>query len=156
MNVTENRSLEELIPPSVNFTVNDTLENITVPVENATIINETNVTRPEENKTEENITIEPEEPIEPGISLETFYPVSITRGERFVISAVIENNGIDGAENMFVEWILPDYFEVVGGDVREEIGTLDAGSSFISGLMVLSGQDASLGDAVIKVGVSYE
>jgi len=165
-NVTEENITEpglNITQPSVNVTINVTInetqenattnitqpeENVTMPEENVTIVNETNVTYPEEN-----ITIPG--PLEPELFVNITSPDNITRGESARLEAVIENTGGE-AEDVILEWILPDFFVVVAGSEREEVGTLAANSSFASEITVSSTINVSLGINEIKVRVSYE
>ena len=153
---------ENITIPEENTTVinetNVTLpeDNVTIPEENVTVINETNVTLPEptgDNVTEENVTNLPEEA---DLKIELFVPLKTTRGYDVTLKAVIENTGTNAAENLHLEWDLPEFFEVFIGNSEENIGTLEPDTSFTSEIVVISTTDAVLGQNEIKVRVSYE
>jgi hypothetical protein len=154
--------------------INET--NVTLPEENITIP-EANVTLPEENvsQSEENITIsnetttetnvtlpeEPEEnvtygPQEAELVVEMITPERITRDYDVTLTAVVENVGNETANDVVLEWDLPEFFVVFLGNVEEDIGVLEPGSSFTSEITVAATTDAVLGPSEVKVRLSYE
>jgi len=171
-NVTDITEISELNGTSENFTIPDATEpeenetNIAIPEEanfteeNSTLNETENVTiHVEENITYENITTEenatPAEPAEPDVRIEIINPEKITRGESFLLKAVVSNRGAK-AENVVIEWVLPDFFEITEGNEKEKIETFDANTTFSSEILVSSRTDASLGASEIRVRVSYE
>jgi len=99
--------------------------------------------------------VEIPEPLEPELFVDIIAPEKIIRGQTAELKAVIENSGGE-AKNIVLEWILPDFFEVIDGFEWEEVGTLATNSSFIAEITVSSRLDAALGINEIKVRVSYE
>ena len=89
------------------------------------------------------------------ISIDLVMPERVTRGQTVVLKAVVENSGTLAAKDVVFEWILPEFFEIVEGNQQEEFDILDTESSFTSEIVVSSDTDASLGEAEIKVRVSY-
>jgi hypothetical protein len=165
----ENKTDDINVTPEIPGEMNDT---------NATPESEANVTPvivPEindtvgENETEENDSVsdiipdEPEEPpevtdpesgLEPELKLDIVSPGKVTRGHEIELKAVLENLGIDSSE-VVLEWILPDYFEIVTGNEIDEVGLLPGNSTFTSEITVFSNRDAVLGETEIRVRVSY-
>ena len=169
-NETDITEISELNGTSENFTIPDVTgpeengTNITIPEEelnfteeNLTLNETENETIPvEENITYENITTEENAtPAEPDVLIEIINPEKITRGESFLLKAVVSNRGAK-AENVVIEWVLPDFFEITEGNKKEKIETFDANMTFSSEILVSSRIDASLGASEIMVRVSYE
>ncbi len=180
----DNETTEDQEPPEVpeeNVTIpenaTDVPENITEPEENATEVNMTepsenvtipenatdvpeNITEPEENATEVNVTEpEPEENVTeeiilPSISVHLDTPSKTTRGSIVTLTSVISNTG-GSAENVVIEWILPEGFTVKKGSINEEIGELGISSSYTSEITAYVTRDTSRGSDEIIVRVSH-
>ncbi len=146
--------------PEENVTTPE--ENVTIPEENVTIpddVNpEENVTLPEENATSEdaNETVEVSE-YPPSLSIEMDIPERLTRGgaETVLLSAIVLNSGSE-ANGVIVEWILPEGFSVVSGDIIKDIGTLPENASFRSRITVSAGVITPRGVNEIRVKASYD
>jgi len=147
---------ENVTLPEDNVTIPE--ENVTIPDENATNITEPddNVTIPEEpeiNITEPDENITEEETGEPEIYVLIDNPDRITRGNGFILSATVMNEG-DVAENVVLEFILPEGFSADSTTVV--IGTLGNGEGFMAELLVYTDSVAARGMNDIRVSVSYE
>jgi len=55
----------------------------------------------------------------PFLSVDIHSPDKITRGEEFIIKAVVKNSGDADAKNVVLEWVLPEGFEIVSGNAQE-------------------------------------
>ncbi len=151
-----NETAPEPVFPRINETVNETNETIpneTAPVENVTDINETqNITEDEVPIPDENVT---EETVGPELSVDIMSPDRITRGETFELLAVVENTGEGEAGGVQIEWLLPDVFAVLDGDLTYECGNIAPNQSCTADLSVSAKYDANLGMNEIKVRVTY-
>ena len=126
-------------------TTNETiLENITIPSTGL------------ENKTE--TPLETGEAIgteTPQIDILISYPFKITRGEVTEIKVIITNFGAK-AKNVFVNWFLPQDFEIISGNLIENCGNLNAGETCVSIINIQTSSSTLLGKNQIKVTTSYE
>jgi len=143
-NITENNSFEiqpsiavnETVETKVNETVSETVENVTEVVEEM----------PEVLLTNESIA---------NLDIQISHVEKITRGEIFEAVATITNFG-GLAKNVNIEWILPNEFELVSDNQKENCGDVGNTERCISTITVQPSLPTSLGQNEIKVEVSYE
>jgi hypothetical protein len=156
-NETGSENATETINQSIisNVTLNETLEvNETDDISNETNENIIeNITEIIENITEE--LAKNETSIDSGIDVKLIYSGKITRGEVENIRAEIKNNG-SLASNVVLNWLLPDGFSLVSGNLVEFCGNLDTEGSCYSEISVMTNLSMPLGLNEIKVVVDYE
>ena len=90
------------------------------------------------------------------LELDLKVPDRVTRGEEIKLEATVSNPSNVLAKDVILSWKIPEGFEVISGDVEEECGTLEPGSSCSSSLMVKPSLSSKLGEKEIRVVVSYE
>lgn len=156
-NTTENSS-EETIQPSENLTeVVEDDSNDTISIsENTSLNNETLIENISDETSEENnseLTVN-ETPETPNLEIEISHSNKITRGDELEINAVVSNSG-DLAEDVTINWIVPEEFEVISNNQRENCGNVGNNEQCISTIQVQPSLSAPLGINEIKVEVGY-
>lgn len=145
--------------------------NTTYPDENITVLDNTtisdgNLTNTEDTATatenhtigsnetlsEENATVDERYPI---LSVDINNQAKTLRGEDILITATLTNDG-DAANDVILEWVLPEGFSIHDGNAIENVGSLGEGETFVSQIKIRSDYEAELGVNDIKVRVSYE
>lgn len=174
LNESLNMSLEQTFNETTNSstefnsTTNDTKTTIVIeiPMENqnqskealndTAIFNETlgNQTQGKENQTQSNETLPEVKPPEtPSFDVEFQLPDRFLRGEEYDIRSILYNTGSD-ARGVFIEWVIPEYFE---SESREfSCGDMEKDSACSSMITVRIKEDAAPGKDKIKVIVRYE
>ena len=79
----------------------------------------------------------------------------ITRGEIASLNAYAENRG-GLAMNAYLNWQLPEGFELISGSMREECGNIETNASCYSEINVMIDPYLEIGLNEIKVVVEYE
>jgi len=90
----------------------------------------------------------------PFLSVDIHSPDKITRGEEFIIKAVVKNSGDADAKNVVLEWVLPEGFEIVSGNAQENC-EIPPSSECTSEIIVKASFSSILGKNDIKVLVRY-
>ena len=145
--INENNSSQ----PGLNITdniTNTTEPPITDPI-NDTINQTENITEPEPP----NITIPIEFPI---LFLEIDSPDRFTRGEIIPIKGIVTNRGLASSENVVLWLELPDYFELVSGNLEKDCGYLAPAAVCENEIEIRIPDNAELRNEEIEVKVSYE
>jgi hypothetical protein len=175
VNVSNETSQEPLAAnPSINDTSNETLP--AVNDTNATITDNAtsqepgaNVTLPDSqtatdsnttlpgNRTQDNqnTTDEVSPLLGPDLDVSIDIPGQADRGESFRISCSVENKGDSAAGDVRIEWDLPSSIVVLEGDKDKTCGTLQAGSSCESSLVVGASRVSRPGRHEIMARVTY-
>jgi uncharacterized repeat protein (TIGR01451 family) len=88
------------------------------------------------------------------LSVDIHSPDKITRGEEFIIKAVVKNSGDADAKNVVLEWVLSEGFEIVSGNAQENC-EIPPSSECTSEIIVKTSFSSILGKNDIKVLVRY-
>ena len=148
-------------PQTVLNETNETQENLTVlneTIANETIQNETEAILPENQTTpsevQENETIP--EVLQPVLAVRITSPDKTLRGEQFDVSAIVSNTGNSEAKNVRLDWIMPEWMEIVSGEVSAACGAITPDSECMSSITVFMPMYADVGKSEIRVIVRYE
>jgi hypothetical protein len=79
----------------------------------------------------------------------------ITRGEIVVLNANVLNTG-SLAKGVYLDWILPEEFEIFSGNQRENCGDLVTDGSCYSEISVMIDPSTEIGLNKVKIVVNYE
>jgi len=79
----------------------------------------------------------------------------ITRGEIGILNANVLNTG-SLANNVYFDWVLPEGFELVSGDLRELCGNLETNASCYAEIGVIVDPSIEIGLNEVKIVVHYE
>ena len=93
--------------------------------------------------------------IDSGIDIKLVYSGKITRGDITNIRADLINTG-SLAGNVVLNWLLPDGFSLVSGNLIEFCGDLDNASSCYSEISVIVNPSTEIGLNEVKIVVNYE
>lgn len=161
ISIDENINLSAI---NISTEKNDSNENLSVEIFNETI-QEINETLEENQSTiEPNFTvIEPfnesqEIPSKIPLNLEIKldYPEKITRGEVITAKASIINLDSSTAENVVLNWNIPEGFEIVSGNEKEFCGSIGPNNTCEAKIDLKTDVSTVLGLNEIKVVVNYE
>lgn len=154
--------LDEIINGSPGNETNHTLEvdiinetNNTLPEIPETLFNETNVT--EINLTINstiNSTVIAPETTKPVLNVEITRPDRVSRGDVFVMKAIVTNTGTGTARNIIVTWNMPEGFAISA--TNQDCAILEPGTSCTSLINVQTNVPAFPGVNRIGVRVNYE
>ena len=148
-------STNSTLPPTENIAINDTNTTdppITDPT-NETINDTIDDTGNETDPDEPNITI----PIElPMLFLDIDSPERFTRNTTETVETIVTNSGLAPSYNTLLILELPEYFELVSGNLVIECGELSPGDQCKNKIEVNIPADTALSKEEIKVTVSYE
>lgn len=126
--------------------------NVTIPgeiVDNATNLTEQNMSEVQDSDPE--IVSLP-----PVIDVVLEAPGKVIRGQDLILTSRITNNGYGPAQNLVLEWTLPEGFALSSGSTFRNCGTLEPGETCNSEIGIGTAMDLALGENQVRVSVRYE
>jgi hypothetical protein len=90
------------------------------------------------------------------LELSLQYPQNVTRGETFEVKATVLNTGSSAADNVALDWSIPNGFTLSEGSQREFCGIIESNVSCVSIIKLKTDMSTDIGTSKLKAVVSYE